>query len=168
METATPWYGAYIGLGSNLGDPKANLRNAVALLESKEIQVVLRSSLYRSKPWGYAPQPFFVNAVVGVLTRQPPLGLLQLLKSVEKDMGRVSSTIRYGPRIIDLDILLFGNLVLKAQNLQIPHPRWRERDFVLRPLCDIASMICDPVSGKSVRELYEMLPTDSCEYLGEW
>jgi len=154
-------YAAYIALGTNLGNKEENLKKAVELLERNKIQTILKSPVYKTKPYGDVKQDDFFNAVIGVLTELPPLLLLEKLKTFECEMGR-EKTERWGPRIIDFDIILFGESVVNNDKLTIPHKDFRNRDFVLRPLKDIGKMMIDPVTGKTVEELYAQLNKDTC------
>jgi len=153
-------YGAFIALGTNLGDRKENLNQAISKIEETGNVVVLKSYIYETKPYGVKEQPDFYNAVIGVLTPYKPLALLNVLKSIEAEMGR-KDTKKWGPRIIDLDIILYGDIVLDDERLTLPHPDFRNRDFVLRPLKEIARMIVDPISEKTIGELYNALEDDS-------
>jgi len=155
-------YGAFIALGTNLGDRKENLNQAISKIEETGNVVVLKSYIYETKPYGVKEQPDFYNAVIGVLTPYKPLALLNVLKSIEAEMGR-KDTKKWGSRIIDLDIILYGDIVLDDERLTLPHPDFRNRDFVLRPLKEIARMIVDPISEKTIGELYNALEDDSCE-----
>lgn len=129
---------AYLGLGSNLGDRRDYLRRAVALLnDSAQCEVTAASSLYVTEPLGYTDQPEFVNAVVEISTALAPQGLLELCSSVEQTLGRVR-TIRWGPRVIDIDILIYSGVCVDDKDLVVPHPRMMERAFVLVPLAEIA------------------------------
>jgi 2-amino-4-hydroxy-6-hydroxymethyldihydropteridine diphosphokinase len=156
----------YLGLGSNVGDRGNNIRKAMAGMRNREISIVLVSDLYLSKAYGFENQSDFYNIVVGVLTALPPYALLKTLQEVEKECGR-TPTFRWGPREIDIDILLYGNLVLSEKDLTIPHPDFRNRDFVLKPMMDIGKMIIDPVSGKTVEELYHSLNRDTCKKISQ-
>lgn len=154
-------YAAYIALGSNVGNKFQNLKNAVCMLSEKGLDIVLKSDVYRTAPYGHVQQDDFLNAVIGVVTDMSPLLLLNLLKECETELGREKGE-RWGPRTIDLDIILFGEEVVISEKLKIPHEDFRSRDFVLRPLYDIGKMMTDPITGKTVRELYEELEKDSC------
>ena len=141
----------YLSLGTNLGDRRENLRLAHAVL-SPVIQVVTCSSIYETDPWGFPDQPAFLNQVVQVQTRLPPPALLVTLKELEKILGR-RPTFRYGPRLIDLDILIYGNLVIETPMLTIPHLRMAERAFVLVPMVEIAPNLIHPVLGLTMQQL---------------
>lgn len=156
---------AYIGLGANLashaGPPEATLAAAAERLASLG-RIVVRSSLYSTEPVGLAAQPRFLNAVVALETGLAPRTLLLRLLAIEKDFGRDRShAIPNGPRTLDLDILLLGDLVLHEAHLQIPHPRLAERAFVLIPLNEIAPDLRDPRSGRSIAELLAALLAQS-------
>jgi 2-amino-4-hydroxy-6-hydroxymethyldihydropteridine diphosphokinase len=127
---------AYIGLGANLGDPIATLRDAAQRLDRLG-RVTARSSLYRTPAWGVTEQPPFVNAVVGLTTGLEPHALLRALKSLEDELGR-TATYRWGPRTIDLDILTYDRVHIDEPELTIPHARLAERAFVLVPLAEVA------------------------------
>ncbi len=137
---------AYLGLGSNLGDREANLVEAAKQLEQGgQLFLSRASSIYETAPWGYTEQPFFLNCVLEVETDLAPAPLLARVQAVEVQMGREPG-FRYGPRLIDIDILLYGDLVLSRENpdLQIPHPRMEQRAFVLTPLADLAAELVHP------------------------
>jgi 2-amino-4-hydroxy-6-hydroxymethyldihydropteridine diphosphokinase len=137
----------YIGLGSNLGVPAANLRSAIAAL-ARHGRVRRTSRRYRSAPVGYLDQPAFLNQVVELETALPPRALFHALKDIEQELGR-GPGFRNGPRIIDLDILLYDELEVNDPDLRIPHPRMLERAFVLRPLAELT----DRVAGRPVETL---------------
>jgi len=152
---------AYIGMGANLpssaGSPEATLAAAVVSLESLG-SVVNRSSLYLTEPVGFAGQPRFVNAVVGLETELSPQALLEEMLDIEQDFGRNRAAgIVNGPRTLDLDILLFDDFVMGGASLEIPHPRLAERGFVLVPLHEIAPAAIDPRSGNTVTQLLKNL-----------
>ena len=149
MTSQPPWIPAYIGLGSNLDDPARQVRAALALLEDlPDSRVVATSALYSNPPMGPQDQPDFVNAVAGLLTRQEPEALLRSLQALETRLGRVRDAgDRWGPRIIDLDLLVYGSLQRSVPGLNLPHPGIFERNFVLLPLCDIAPALQVPGQG---------------------
>ena len=150
---------AYIGLGSNLGDKAANLRAAIeALGRHPQVRVVAVSPLYRSEAWGKTDQDWFINAAAKLETDLQPLELLDVLLATEKEMGRVRHE-RWGPRTIDLDLLLYGKIQMKTESLILPHPYVRERAFVLRPLLDLAPELKDPMTGKNYSAALEALDT---------
>lgn len=143
---------AYIGIGSNFGNRKENCEKAVNLFSRKGIEVLKCSSFYETEPWGVKEQPKFINAAVEAETDLKPEELLKTIKGIESDLGR-GSVIRWGPRLIDLDILLYNDLVVKTNNLEIPHPGVKNRAFVLKPLSEIAPDKIHPVLKKRIKSL---------------
>lgn len=141
----------YLALGSNLGQRLDNLNQALKNI-SPEISILKHSGVYETPPWGVAEQPRFYNQVIQGTTFLPPHALLDFLKKIERKMGRVE-TIRYGPRVIDLDILLYGERVVSTPRLQIPHPRMHERAFVLVPLTEIEPSLTIPGQRQTAAEL---------------
>lgn len=148
----------YIALGSNLGDRAANLEAAIAEL-GPEIVLRDRSAVYETEPRYVTGQPRFLNMAVRGETDLGADDLLRHLKELEKSLGRTGG-VRYGPRLIDLDILLYGDAVIETPGLSIPHPRLAERAFVLRPLADIAPRLVHPVTGKTIDRILKELPDD--------
>jgi 2-amino-4-hydroxy-6-hydroxymethyldihydropteridine diphosphokinase len=147
------WTPAYVALGSNLDDPGAQVARAFDALESlRGTRLVARSPLYRSAPLGPVAQPDFVNAVGGLLTQLAPRALLDALKSLEAALGREAPVVRWGPRRIDLDLLVHGTARVDEPGLSVPHPGLAERAFVLRPLADVAPDLEVPGLGR-VRSL---------------
>jgi 2-amino-4-hydroxy-6-hydroxymethyldihydropteridine diphosphokinase len=146
----------YIGIGSNLGDRKANCMRAIELLAGKGIVVRKESSLYETDPWGDKNQPKFLNMAIEIETELKPRDLLDILDGIEKELGRKKS-LKWGPRIIDLDILLFNSITIDQDDLKIPHPFMHERDFVLKPLYEIAPDVKHPVLNLSTGELLQKL-----------
>lgn len=153
------WITAYIGLGSNIGDRQQNLDLAIEMLRQTPLVAVTAVSSYRNtEPVGNVEQPDFLNAVAEIQTELEAQELLKVCNGIEKDLKR-ERIIHWGPRTIDLDILLYGNMVMKEDALEIPHPRMHERDFVLGPLCEIAPQAVHPIYQKTVTVLYQELKT---------
>lgn len=149
----------YIGLGTNLGDRERALLEAVAEIgKLAETKVTALSPFYETEPVGGVAQPNFYNAVLRISTALPPETLLEALKRIEQTHFHRVPTVHWGPRSMDLDILLYGDLVRSTSSLTIPHPRLHERRFVLAPLSDIAPELTHPRLGRSVAELFAALP----------
>jgi 2-amino-4-hydroxy-6-hydroxymethyldihydropteridine diphosphokinase len=144
----------YIGIGSNLGDREKNCLTAIDRMNEHGVSIVKRSSIIETPPWGMEDQPRFMNMVVAAETVLEPFDLLNTLKEIERNMGR-QKTVHWGPRVIDLDILFYDDIILKDSRLEIPHPLVQERDFVLRPLNEIAPGLRHPVTGQSIKMIYE-------------
>ena len=149
---------AFIGIGSNLGNREGNCLRATGLLGTKGLRVEKQSSLYETAPWGEKNQPLFLNMAVEIQTDCTPEELLRLLKEIESELGR-EKTYKWGPRVIDLDILLFDNLIMNRHDLCIPHPLLHKRDFVLKPLAELAPDMLHPVLNVSIGELLQQLDT---------
>jgi 2-amino-4-hydroxy-6-hydroxymethyldihydropteridine diphosphokinase len=144
---------AYVGLGSNMGNKTGNILKALELLDHVDnLTVLKRSSFYETEPIGYEDQDWFVNAVAQLDTSLSPQQLLNEFMKVEQSMGR-KHDVRWGPREIDLDLLLYDQLCIDSLDLVIPHPRMHERAFVLVPFAEIASDITHPVFSKTISEL---------------
>jgi 2-amino-4-hydroxy-6-hydroxymethyldihydropteridine diphosphokinase len=141
----------YLALGSNMEDRLANLKQAITALPPQTV-VKKKSRVYETPPWGYEDQPKFLNQVLMGKTYLEPEPLLRHLKRLEVALGR-KATFRNGPRLIDIDILFYDDLVLETPDLILPHPRLHERGFVLLPMMDIAPDLVHPVKKKSVREM---------------
>jgi 2-amino-4-hydroxy-6-hydroxymethyldihydropteridine diphosphokinase len=151
-KDAAPAFDCIIALGSNLGDKTGNINRAVELLtERGDIRLLSRSRNFATEPWGKLDQDWFVNACTAVATKLKPRELLVRCKDIERRMGRVA-TEKWGPRIIDLDLLVYRDTVMNGPDLVLPHPHMGDRAFVLAPLMDIAPDLV--VRGKSVRELF--------------
>jgi 2-amino-4-hydroxy-6-hydroxymethyldihydropteridine diphosphokinase len=142
---------AYLGLGTNLGDRMMNLRQALEQLEPLA-HVVKVSKVYETPPWGYLDQPAFLNQVAEIETQLSPQALFELTKGIEGQMGRVKSILN-GPRLIDLDILFYDDLIVDLPGLKIPHPRMEGRGFVLLPLAELAPGFIHPQLNKSILEM---------------
>lgn len=149
----------YIALGSNLGNRQENLKEAIASL-SPQLEVKAKSHVYETPPWGYEDQPKFFNQVLKAQTYLEPEQLLKHLKRLEIALGRKTS-FQNGPRLIDMDLLLYDDRVINTPLLTIPHPRMHERGFVLLPMMDIAPDLVHPVTKKSVSEM-----VTSCDLRG--
>jgi len=146
----------YLGLGSNIGDKEAHIIQALRLI-SEICKVKKKSHLYLTEPIGNRDQEWFLNCVVEVETELNTEHLLASIKSIERTLGRVK-TVKNGPRIIDIDILFFGNQIVQTKNLVIPHPLLQERLFVLQPMMDLNADFVHPVLKKSIQELYKNHP----------
>lgn len=139
---------AYLSLGSNMGDKKRYLYDAIKLLDgTNQICLTKLSSLYETNPWGYTNQDLFMNLAVEIETTLSPIELLDVCQSIEQELGRVR-LVKWGPRVIDVDILLYGTDVIKEERLKVPHPLMTERDFVMIPLAQIAPNVI--VKGRKV------------------
>ncbi|MGA1795395.1 MAG: 2-amino-4-hydroxy-6-hydroxymethyldihydropteridine diphosphokinase [bacterium] len=154
------WNSAYLGLGSNIGNRIKNLEKALALLAAQTgIRVISTSSFYETEPVGFRDQGWFVNQVARIETTLPPLELLRVTQHIENSMGRTRA-IRWGPRSIDIDILLYGDLVIDHAGLTIPHPRMTERRFVLVPLAEIDPSLRHPKTKERMRTILIDTPTN--------
>ena len=152
----------YIGLGSNLGQPAEQLRQALqAMAQLPHTQLLKTSSLYSSAPLGPADQPRYTNAVALLETALEPLQLLDALQAIEQDHGRVRTGERWGPRTLDLDILLFGNEVIAHERLQVPHYQMHLRPFVLYPLAELAAASLLLPDGRALIDILMHCPQDS-------
>ena len=152
MQSKVFFHTAYVALGSNLGDKEANLRRALELLQERGVEVVKTSSFICTEPYGVTDQPQFLNGVCEVRTRMAPLALLHTLLEIEQEMGRVRLR-HWGERNIDLDLLLYEDVVLDTGELKLPHPDMQNRDFVLLPLAEIAPELVHPILQKSIEDL---------------
>ena len=147
----------YLGLGSNVGDREKHLRAALDRLASVDLRVLRASQVYETEPLGIAAQRWFLNQVVEAETSLFPKQLLGRVGRIERALGRVR-TVPNGPRTIDIDILLYGSAVVRAPELEIPHPRMAERRFVLQPLADLNPELRHPVTRRTVREMLAAAP----------
>ncbi len=147
----------FLSMGSNLGDRLTNLQDAIRSLPPN-IQLLSQSQIYETEPWGYTEQPAFLNLVIKANTELPPKNVLTFIKDIEVALGR-KATFRFGPRLIDLDILLYDDLVLNSPGLTIPHPRLTERGFVLIPLAELAPDLIHPVTRKTIQQLLSTIDT---------
>jgi 2-amino-4-hydroxy-6-hydroxymethyldihydropteridine diphosphokinase len=155
----TSWMPAYIGVGSNMGDSTARVKSAFeALGKLPQSRVVACSRLYRTRPFGPVQQGDFINAAAGMLTQLTPQALLAGLREIEAEQGR-QRTERWGPRTLDLDLLVYGSLRVESPELTVPHPGISERGFVLVPLADIAPTLLVPGLAR-VEQLLQRLPDD--------
>ena len=149
---------AYIAVGSNLGNKQSNCKKGIAALnQTPGITVTAHAKLYKTAPVDFTDQDWFVNTAVRVATELLPRDLLRQLKRIESEIGRIQSDIRFGPRVLDLDIILYDNLVFKSDKLEIPHPRMHKRRFVLRPICDIDPFAIHPTLKKPVKTLLDSI-----------
>lgn len=146
----------YLGLGSNIGDKQRNITNALCLI-SEICEVKKKSRMYLTEPVGNIEQDWFLNCVVEIQTEIEPKHLLSSFKSIERKLGRAKN-VKNGPRIIDIDILFYGNNIVTTKNLVIPHPLLHERLFVLQPMMDLDPGFIHPVLKKSIQELYKNHP----------
>lgn len=149
----------YLGLGTNLGDKNLQLRTAVNEIGKRIGRVVTLSAFYLTEPWGFTSEHSFLNAVCAVQTPLSPHELLSITKDIEKDLGRSHKSVHqtYSDRLIDIDILLYNQLILNDEDLQIPHPLMTKRDFVLKPLVEIAPDFVHPLNHFTIRELWQEL-----------
>lgn len=153
------WQPAYVGIGSNLDQPALQVRRALEALPTlTRTRVVSQSALYGSKPWGMTEQPDFVNAVAAMLTQLTPERFFQSLRTLETQLGRAGSRVAFGPRRIDLDLLVFGQLQIDTPELKVPHPGIVQRNFVLYPLLEVAPDLTIPGKAR-VEELAAQVST---------
>jgi len=146
---------AFLGIGTNLGNRRENLMAAIKSVMEVTGNAVTVSSVYETEPWGFSSATSFLNMVAGIETSLNPGELLSAILEIEISMGRIRSNKQYSSRIIDIDILLFGNMIIDENNLQIPHSHLHERRFVLVPLCEIAPGFIHPVLNKTISSLLE-------------
>lgn len=155
----------YLGLGTNIGNKRKNMVTAAALLAERAGDVLSLSSFYETEPWGFASENTFLNAALELETDCSPMELLRLTQQIEREMGRTQkSDGSYHDRIIDIDILLYGNEVVHHGDLVVPHPLMQQRLFVMQPLAEIAPSLVHPVLQKSMYDLYmDLLDSEDSE-----
>ena len=157
VEITRKWHTAYLSLGTNMGDKKKNLLEAIEKVNTLEnTKVTSKSSILETEPFGYTEQDMFLNACIEIKTLFTPQELLEKLLTIELEMGRVR-TIKWGPRVIDIDILFFDDEIIQDKNLCVPHPWICERMFVLEPLCEIAPNLVHPLERKPITTLKRIL-----------
>ncbi|MEW8956607.1 2-amino-4-hydroxy-6-hydroxymethyldihydropteridine diphosphokinase [Clostridium sp.] len=156
VKISRGWHRAYIALGSNMGNKKENLNNALKLMESHITKVIKVSEFITTEPWGYENQDEFLNGVCEVRTLLSPEELMDLLLRCEKELKR-ERIIKWGPRTIDLDILLYDHIITEGERVVIPHPRMEERAFVLDPLSEIAPYYVHPILNKRIIDIKKQL-----------
>ena len=154
----------YLSLGSNVGDRQAHLHAALNRLASSELRILRVSPIYETEPVEHTAQGWFLNLVAEAEGDLSPSQLLGRMQTIERALGRIR-TVPKGPRTIDIDILLFGNAVVRTARLEIPHPRMAERRFVLAPLADLAPDLRHPVTQRTVREMLDAAPQQSLRLL---
>lgn len=147
----------YIGLGTNIGDKKKNITDATIIIGAVMGDIRQLSSLYETEPWGFESPNSFLNAVILIQTDLDPEKCLQIAKAIEREMGRIHTKEGYEDRIIDVDILFYDNITYQSQDLTIPHPLIPKRDFVLKPMAEIAPEFVHPLLGKTMKELLNEL-----------
>ena len=152
----------YLLLGSNLGNRKEILDKAIELINDKIGVIISKSKDYETKPWGVTDQPDFLNLAISIYTTLKPLEILQQTQAIENQLGRVRKE-KWGARLIDIDIMFYGNEIINEPNLKVPHPLMQERDFALIPLSEIAPHFVHPVLGKTVLELRNRICFDLSE-----
>lgn len=153
-----PDHWVFISIGSNLGDPVRNCcRGIEALCAGPDVRLLAQSQFYWTEPVDYEDQDWFANAAIKIETQLQPLQLLQKMQAVQKSCGRKDQGIRFGPRILDLDIILYEDRVLNIAGLIIPHPRMHKRRFVLQPICDIDPSVMHPVINKNMQSLLDLV-----------
>jgi len=157
----------YLSLGSNVGDRGQHLRAALERLESARVRVLRTSAVYETEPLDLKAQRWFWNLVAEAETDLFPRQLLAYTSRIERELGRVR-TVAKGPRTLDIDILFYGRAVVRADGLEIPHPRIAERRFVLVPLADLAPDLRHPVTHRTVREMLEAAPPETIRLLHSW
>lgn len=145
----------YLGLGTNLGDKEANLHAAVQKINGRVGKVISLSAFYVTAPWGFSSENSFLNAACCIESELPPLEILKETQAIERELGRMKKSVggNYSDRLIDIDVLLYGDLILHAPELELPHPLMTERRFVMEPLIEIAPDVVHPVLGRKLKEI---------------
>ncbi len=152
---------AYISAGSNIGDRLQNCRKGIeSLTASAKSRILAQSRFYMTEPVDYEDQDWFINLMVKLETALDPFQLLDQIETVQRAAGRMRDAIRYGPRILDLDIIFFDDRIINSERLVVPHPRMHQRRFVLKPICDIDPTIIHPVLKKDMQSLLDRLGED--------
>ncbi len=152
---------AYIGIGSNLSDPDNNCVEAIVRISAlRDVTIAAKSALYKTEPVGYIDQEWFINAAIKIETQLSPQELLSVLINIEKEMGRIRKE-KWGPRLIDLDLLFYDDLILDEKGLNLPHPEIQKRKFVLAPMTEIAESHIHPTLKKPMKTLLHELTDDS-------
>ncbi len=153
-----PQHIVYVSVGSNMGNRIKNCRVGIAnFITAANLTLLDQSLFYATEPVDYEDQDWFINAVIKIVTDLDPLQLLQVIKTIQQTAGRVKDSIRFGPRVLDLDVLLYDNIAVSMPEIEIPHPRMHKRRFVLRPICDIDPTIIHPMLKKSMQFLLDQL-----------
>lgn len=152
----------FLGIGTNLGDREGNLKEAMMQIEKNVGTILKSSSVYETEPWGFLSDNKFLNSVLKVESNLTPSGLLGAILMIEVLLGRVRSENQYSSRVIDIDVLLYGDQIIDEASFKVPHPRLHERKFVLIPLCEIEPGLIHPVLNKSISDLLS-----SCKDSGE-
>ena len=145
----------FLGLGSNLGDKREYINNALVFIEKRVGEIIALSGFYETQPWGYDSSETYINAVAEISTCIEPDDLLLITQEIEREIGRKDKTTNgeYHDRIIDVDILLYDDKIIQSKELTIPHPYMHKREFVLKPLFEIAPNVVHPITGKTISEL---------------
>ena len=146
----------YLCLGGNVGETRQYLEQAIELINSRIGRVTAKSGIYQSEPWGFKAEQMFLNQVVIVETELAPNAVLERCLQIETELGRTRSGNGYEPRTIDIDIIFFGNQIIKQPNLTVPHPLMHRRNFVLKPLCDVAPYFVHPILGLTISQLADV------------
>lgn len=145
-------YPVFLLLGANLGDREATLSKAITLISERIAPVISASSLYETAPWGVEEQPAYLNQVISLTTEKEAKRVLQAVLAIEKELGR-ERRLRWGARVIDIDVLFYGNKILTSEELEVPHPRLHQRKFTLVPLAEIAPEFVHPLFKKTIQQL---------------